>query len=1727
MLDESFTKIEPIKRSNSMFLHPSPDIDIKVIKQIGDYSLGTELGSGAFGKVVLGKHILTNELVAIKILDKMILSHTPDDYQSVKQEINILKSVKHKHIVQLYEVLQTSRHIFIIMEYCEGKDLLDYILTKSKLSEEESLKYFQQLINALFYLHSQNIAHRDIKIDNMLLDRNRDLKLVDFGLSTKYPDDNLLDQPCGTVVYAAPEVLQGREYHGMLADVWSSGIVLYGMLSGYLPFGEQDDEINRQNIIMGKIRFPSFFSDCVKDLLMHMLDLDPMTRFTLQEVRSHPWFNLLDYKLIPGIIIGYNVIPVDEKILNLCVTYNYDKEKVRESVVNNKYNAESALYYLLIKKLMKKGFQSVSDFCSDDFIRFVLDDNNLIDSKFDEKNNQIQDSEIKYNININANNNCSAPPDGKLRYNENKNKNENNNLITPKKGENEENINKKINFDETPKGALSYILNTSSFKETNNEIFNLKSSNSIDNRNTKGDDESKKTNKNTSSDSKARNAIYQPININHFEIIDERKDESSNKKIISTEFLVDNLPINNIFINENENENEKNLVDTYNDYKMINVQNQDNNDYENNFIKKDIFDANINNNNNLKEIELNNNNNNNKNNNNDSRDNNDSIEIIEDNKNILKIRKNADILSTPDMINKSYNISDVNINDTNTPKSFYLDTNRKNKETHGFVIETPKNKEINMNNSRTVNVDKNNSKNANTLSKQKVYIDKNKTLSEKDRNKDKNKLDINKIKDLRKINLFQDEIKEEENNQKDTKLKLISDVTEEELNFADNKNIITPLKPYNKSKELLEEISLVNDSSRNKDIIQGDDGIKEIEIEIKIDKNEDNNMNLSLNENINKKNEKEKDKDKDKEKENVKNNPDFTYEITEKKEDKDSEKEKEKEKEIINENIKDNVKINKNLNMNDVKEKEKEKENINSKVDNKSNNIAIIKNDIEEKDAFDNKKLEIQIKENMENKENKDNNMVIKPPKEEIKKITENKIISSDNPKQRTKNKNVGKKSKKTKTDKKKNQIIASIFKKYKAMVDTNKSGEVLKSQNKKSKSSKNKKDKNGEKEIISIKVIINQNLVSRDKNSCKNSKSKNRTEKTENKIIKIYRDNISVQNLSKNKCTTIKKNLTTTLSKNSKTKFDINKKPITNRKNINTTTHTKSSSYHFYTAMNKNMDKNIKNITTSNITYSKPIFGINYNKGKKTVTNSKILNNNKKLLENNMWIKSYNNNNKYKKLFKSTQNKNNNLLYTNKIDKTNLNKKFDEIAHKANKSTKNKKNKVEEKKTPLWKFIQSDQIMNGNNSKEKLAKRNILKNDGNKISSASTYLKNEIKKGGIKIERIKRNSKEKYAQKYSFENRLFDNVYNKKNLNLKFDNNNININKLKNSINITNNKKSQSLSKDKNINVFFINIQNYIDNNKKEKCPKKPANRNYLESSVTNQRYNSPYDIRDLSESVKNKYMNQKTRYTKMPWKIKKKGLDEKIDMDYLYKYYINKNKNPFEKNNKKINKKDYNIKSIKNNQINNKKLESQSLLSLNINKKIKYNLNKLSSNIKQINEKLLKKYENIVTTNKKYDIQKSTNKKYNSNSYTPQYISKSKFFSSFNHLNQRNIYPNKLFNSNISTESKVSKNRDNIKMSSSIFDLCGLFMKEESINDCYQSIIDKLVKKNIYFVQKPNKEIRCFKNGMICEIEILKVGSQNSEANNGKNVYCLKIKSKNGSKINSIFKNIIMEQK
>ena len=389
----SLKSMKTLKKSKSakVDFFPEQDIEISKLKQIGDYQLGQEIGSGAFGKVILGKHILTEEKVAIKILDKIILNETPEDYKLVKQELSILKIVKHKYIVRLYEIIETPRHIFIVMEYCDGGDIMNYILTRGRLTETESLKFFHQLINALYYLHSQNITHRDVKIDNLLLDSNFNLKLIDFGLSTKYKEDELLNQPCGTIVYAAPEVLDYKDYHGMLADVWSCGIVLYGMLSGFLPFGDSDDEINKKMVLEGKIKMPKFFSEGAKNLLKHMLDINPSSRYTLDDIMEHPWFNKIKFIIIPGIIVGVNKIPVDEKVVDLCVSYNLDKNKVINSIVNNKFNTESVVYYLIVQKLKRNGQDSVSDLYSQKYINYMINESEYILNNNDKSDNIIND----------------------------------------------------------------------------------------------------------------------------------------------------------------------------------------------------------------------------------------------------------------------------------------------------------------------------------------------------------------------------------------------------------------------------------------------------------------------------------------------------------------------------------------------------------------------------------------------------------------------------------------------------------------------------------------------------------------------------------------------------------------------------------------------------------------------------------------------------------------------------------------------------------------------------------------------------------------------------------------------------------------------------------------------------------------------------------------------------------------------------------------------------------------------------------------------------------------------------------------------------------------------------------------------------------------------------------------------------------------------------------------
>ena len=356
-----------------------------VDKQISDYILNDEIGSGGFAKVVQGIHIPTGEKVAIKIMDKIQLFTDPLNLRRVETEISLLKIVRHKNIIKLYEVIETPKKIYLIMEYCEGGELFDYIVKKEHLTERQSCAFFHEIIDALEYLHSINIVHRDLKPENLLLDKiNKKLsiKLIDFGISNIYTSENLLGTPCGTASYAPPEMHKGEKYYGLLTDIWSAGVVLYAMVFGYLPFCDENEENNIKNIIEGNYEIPSSASPDLYDLLLHLLDINPVSRYDIEQIKMHPWYNLIssdDNR--PGLIIGYHKIPVDERILNICQSYGYDKNEVKHSVINNNYDNNSSIYYIVLNKMKTMGIESISDLNSIEFLNYISDPRNIFFNK--------------------------------------------------------------------------------------------------------------------------------------------------------------------------------------------------------------------------------------------------------------------------------------------------------------------------------------------------------------------------------------------------------------------------------------------------------------------------------------------------------------------------------------------------------------------------------------------------------------------------------------------------------------------------------------------------------------------------------------------------------------------------------------------------------------------------------------------------------------------------------------------------------------------------------------------------------------------------------------------------------------------------------------------------------------------------------------------------------------------------------------------------------------------------------------------------------------------------------------------------------------------------------------------------------------------------------------------------------------------------------------------------
>jgi len=268
------------------------------IPKFGPYLLLQTLGEGEFGKVKLGLHSQWGEEVAVKLIRRGNIDTTVR-MSKVEREIEVLRTLKHPNIVRLYDVIETDKYIGIILEYASGGELFDHILAHRYLKEKDAAKLFSQLISGVWYIHQKKIVHRDLKLENLLLDRHRNVIITDFGFANRFEhrSDDLMQTSCGSPCYAAPElVISEGLYVGSAVDIWSCGVILYAMLAGYLPFDDDPanpdgDNINLlyKYIVNTPLSFPDYVSLEARDLLSIMLVPDPTQRADLRSIMSHEW----------------------------------------------------------------------------------------------------------------------------------------------------------------------------------------------------------------------------------------------------------------------------------------------------------------------------------------------------------------------------------------------------------------------------------------------------------------------------------------------------------------------------------------------------------------------------------------------------------------------------------------------------------------------------------------------------------------------------------------------------------------------------------------------------------------------------------------------------------------------------------------------------------------------------------------------------------------------------------------------------------------------------------------------------------------------------------------------------------------------------------------------------------------------------------------------------------------------------------------------------------------------------------------------------------------------------------------------------------------------------------------------------------------------------------------------------------------------------------------------
>lgn len=310
---------------------------------ISFYKFGRIIGRGAFGKVNLGLNLLTGRIVGIKSFNKKNLTNEITK-KKIMYETNLMRNLRHPSITKILETFETDKYFLIIMEYISGGNLQSFLKKRRKLNEKTAKILFKQIIEGIKYIHSQNIVHRDIKLENILLDLNNHIKICDFGVSKHIKPNQILYEQSGTPVYMAPEILKNEGYLGFPVDIWSSGVALYIMLSGTVPFNKTRLQDLQQSIIYNEYKPIEDISKDASDLLKGLLEKDPKKRLTADEILNHPWFDEDDLEFENENINKYHLFTKAEMVMLSKTHIDYRKaprEDLRENfTLENLYTIE-------------------------------------------------------------------------------------------------------------------------------------------------------------------------------------------------------------------------------------------------------------------------------------------------------------------------------------------------------------------------------------------------------------------------------------------------------------------------------------------------------------------------------------------------------------------------------------------------------------------------------------------------------------------------------------------------------------------------------------------------------------------------------------------------------------------------------------------------------------------------------------------------------------------------------------------------------------------------------------------------------------------------------------------------------------------------------------------------------------------------------------------------------------------------------------------------------------------------------------------------------------------------------------------------------------------------------------------------------------------------------------------------------------------------------------------